>query len=239
ATALLARQLGVRHTLDLDVYRAVAHDQAERDFRRAAATDLGDWFGFEPGRSIPVADASTGIRLPVTAHIGTIEWVRFHVDITAESVRMTAPADDVPPLIAVAIPGLNRPGYRAYPLVDHIADKTCAILERHGPARRPSTRFKDLVDLVALTGHAGVSAAAQRRALQSEATRRRLDLPDRFSVPDHKLWESGYAAEAARAVAVPAPTLQQALTLVCPFIDPLLANTADGNWDPKHGAWRP
>ncbi|MGH3501884.1 MAG: hypothetical protein ACRDQA_13520, partial [Nocardioidaceae bacterium] len=42
ATALLARQLGVRHTLDLDVYRAVAHDQAERDFRRAAATDLGD-----------------------------------------------------------------------------------------------------------------------------------------------------------------------------------------------------
>jgi hypothetical protein len=46
-TALLARDLGVRGSLDIDIYRAVARDVAEADLRQAAATDIGDWFRFE------------------------------------------------------------------------------------------------------------------------------------------------------------------------------------------------
>ena len=93
STALLARQIAVRHTIDVDVYRAGSRKQSERNLRRA-------------------------LRLGGVA------------------------------------PALLQPAYRAYPLLDHIADKTCAILERQGTARRPSTRFKDLVDLVTLVAHA-------------------------------------------------------------------------------------
>lgn len=96
ATALLARAIIVRHTVDIDLYRAVDRDQAERDLREAAHLDLGDWVRFEIGVATPVADAGNGARLPVTVTIGATPWTRFHVDVVAEGIRMTGIPDDVP-----------------------------------------------------------------------------------------------------------------------------------------------
>jgi len=62
----------------------------------------------------------------------------------------------------------------------------------------PSTRYKDLVDLVAIVTVTRVDADAQRIALASEAERRHITLPRRFEVPARELWERGYNAEAAR-----------------------------------------
>jgi hypothetical protein len=89
AAALLARDLGVRETVDVDVYRALATDVAEMELRAAAATDM----------------------------------------------TMTGAPEDVPPLARVVMPNVIQHGYRAYPLVDHIADKVAAILQRYGPQR--------------------------------------------------------------------------------------------------------
>ena len=238
ATALLARQIAARHTVDVDVYRAASLRHAEHDFRAGLALDAGDWFRFELGPSVPLADAERGLRIPVDALLGATKWASFHVDLVGEGVRMTGAPDAVPPLVPIQLPGLARPGYRAYPLVDHVSDKTCAILERHGPAHWPSTRYKDLVDLVVLALHARVDAGAQQAALHSEAERRGLVLPDRFNVPDRVLWERGYAAEARRAVELPATTLDAALALVRPFLDPLLDDTAVGTWHPEQGRWQ-
>jgi hypothetical protein len=44
ATALLARDIGVRGTVDVDVYRAAAREAAEAELRAAAARSIGDWF---------------------------------------------------------------------------------------------------------------------------------------------------------------------------------------------------
>jgi hypothetical protein len=96
------------------------------------------------------------------------------------------------------MPNVKQRGYRAYPLVDHVADKVCAIFERHGATEALSTRYKDLVDLVAIVLAASVEAEAQIAALQSEAERRRLQLPECFTVPERGLWEPGYAAAAGR-----------------------------------------
>ena len=63
ATALLARDLGTRGTLDIDIYRQAAREAAEADLRRAAAIDAGDWFRFEIGPGAVLGTA--GIRLPV------------------------------------------------------------------------------------------------------------------------------------------------------------------------------
>jgi hypothetical protein len=145
ATALLARRLSVRHTVDLDVYRAASAADAERDLRTAATIDAGDWFEFTIGPGQPLAEGASGTRLPVTVLVGAPVWANFHVDLVGESVVMTGIPDDVPPLISITLPGLDRPGYRAYPLVDHVADKVCAIFTRHGAQQRPSTRYKDLL----------------------------------------------------------------------------------------------
>jgi hypothetical protein len=238
ATAMLARRIAVRHTIDIDLYRATQRDKAERDLRAALVLDAGDWFRFEAGRAQAVADGATGLRIPIVANLGATTWVRFHLDIVAEGVRMTGTPDHVPALTAIAIPGLNQPGYRAYPLIDHIADKTCAILERQMSGQRPSTRFKDLVDLVTLTAAVQATAELQRQALISEADRRGITLPARFDVPDVALWGPGYAAEARRTVVPTARSLPDALSLVRPYLDPLLDETASGTWDPECCHWR-
>jgi hypothetical protein len=237
AIALLARGLGVRATIDIDVYRAAAREVAEVDLREAAVRDIGDWFRFALGPSRAMTDGGAGVRVPITASIGTTPWAQFHVDVVGADVRMTGQPEDVPPLARVAMPDVEQHGYRAYPLVDHIADKVAAILERHGDLGRPSTRYKDLVDLVAIVMGASVAAEMQMSALASEAARRGIALPDRFRVPEHDLWERGYAAEAGRSLLPLAHTLEAALAVVCPFLDPLLSRAASGRWDPARRSW--
>jgi hypothetical protein len=238
ATALLARDIGVRATIDIDVYREAAQDVAEAELRAAAANDIGDWFAFEIGAGRSVADAAVGVRFPVTAYIGTTVWASFHVDLVGSDLRMTGEPEAVPPLARVVMPDVDQHGYRAYPLVDHVADKVAAMFELHGQASAPSTRYKDLVDIVAIVISASIDAGPQLAALNSEADRRGIKLPVRFGVPDRALWERGYAAEAGRSLLPVAHTLNDALVTVTPFLDPLLDGSAAGAWKPAHGRWK-
>jgi hypothetical protein len=237
ATALLARDLGVRATIDIDVFRDAVREVAEEELRAAASLDIGDWFRFEVRGARSVADAAAGIRLPVTAYIGATPWATFHVDIVGGDVRMTGRPEDVPALARVAMPEVEQHGYRAYPLVDHIADKVAATFDRYGETAAPSTRYKDLVDLVAIVLDASVEADSQMAALHSEAERRGVVLPDSFDVPDRDLWERGYAAEAGRSLLPVARNLDEALDVVRRFLDPLIARRAAGRWDPATESW--
>jgi hypothetical protein len=236
AAALLARDIGVRATKDIDIYREAAREEAEADLRRAAAMDIGDWFRFGIGVGTTLAETG-GARLPVTAFVGNTEWVAFHVDLVGADLRMTGEPEAVPPLARVVIPDVRQRGYRAYPLVDHVADKVCAIFERHGPSNMPSTRYKDLIDLVAIVIAASIEASQQIAALRSESDRRGLRLPERFAIPDRQLWDVGYAAEVRRSLLPIASTLDEAIATVRPFIDPLLDGTAAGKWQPRDARW--
>lgn len=209
ATALLARDLSVRATIDVDLYRQKARNEAEADLRAAADQDIGDWFRFDVGPSRSIGDDAAGVP------------------------------DAVPPLARVSMPDVEQHGYRAYPLADHVADKVVATFQRYGKSSIPSTRYRDLVDLVAIATGATVDAAAQLTALASESGRRGVALPDRFTVPDRSLWESGYVAEARRSLLPTGRTLDEALAIAKPFLDPLLDGSASGEWDPQVCAWRP
>ncbi len=239
ATALLARDLSVRGSLDVDIYRNLSRDTAEVEVRRAARDDIGDWFRFELAGTRRSSGGLTEVRIPVTAYIGATPWARFHVDLAGDEVRMTGEPEGAPPLARVVLPNFSQHGYRVYPLVDHVADKIIATIQRYGPMRRPSTRYKDLVDLVAIVTAASVAADAQIKAIISEAGHRNIGLPGSFDIPDRALWESGYAAEADRSHLRTARTLHEALAVVRSFVDPLLDGSADGRWEPAAGRWMP
>ena len=162
----------MRATNDVDVFRNAASETAEVELRRAAGQDVGDWFRFDIGPGSPAGDGSDAIRLPVTAFIGPTAWQRFHIDLTSASLRVTGEPAEVPPLARLGMPGVEQVCYRAYPLVDHVADKIMATFQRYGQSQAPSTRYKDLVDLVAIVTAASVDAEPQRVALRSEAERR-------------------------------------------------------------------
>ncbi len=239
ATALLARGLAVRATLDIDVFRSVAPEVAQADLRKAAATDIGDRFRFEVGPARPVSAVTGGIRMPVTAYVGATQWCAFHVDLVGAGIRLVGEPEHAAPLAPVSIPGMEQHGYTVYPLIDHIADKVTAILQPYGAMGSPSTRYKDLVDLVAILTQAPVPAEVQATALRSEADRRGITLPAGFSVPDEQMWERGYASEARRSHLTTERTLESALVLVRAFLNPLLDGTASGVWDPKRRRWKP
>lgn len=236
ATALLARRLSVRHTVDIDLYHAGAINEVERQVREAANLDIDDWMRFEVGSVVKLAaSGAQAARVRVRSLIGTKLWAAFQIDVVADGILMTGLPDVVYPLTGVQVMGRERTTWRVYPLVDHVADKVCAILERHDG--NPSTRFKDLIDLVAISRGGTVEADLQQRALVQEAARRNLELPTAFDVPDRKLWDPGYRAGARRSVGLDAVDLEAALAAVRPFLDPILDGTAKGSWDPEIQAW--
>lgn len=213
----------------------MAREVAEADLRRAAGLDVGDWFRFEVGAGSQIGDSAG--RLPLKAAIGATTWVGFHVDLVGTDLRMTGQPEEVPPLARGIIPDVAQRGYRAYPLADHVADKVAATYDRHGDTQMPSTRYRDLVDLVSIVSGASVAAEEQRTALMSEFERRALPMPERFDVPERGLWEPGYAAEARRSLLKTGQTLDDALAIVRPFIDPVLGETASGAWDKERREW--
>ncbi len=241
ATALLARLEGsARHTLDVDLYRRGARlDEAEVALRVAASADLSDYFRFtlEPGRRI--AEGRATLRVPITAYLGATEFARFHVDLVS-GVVMTGEPDDVSPLVPIDLPGIASVHYRAYPIVDHVADKVCALVELHPRAGRPaqaSTRYRDLADLAVMTHTQSMGAAALRKALASESSRRGIELPTTFSAPDAAGWRTGYARVAKDVPGLAERDLEAALATVKQFLDPVLGGTASGSWRPDRQHW--
>lgn len=243
ATAMLARLEGrARHTLDVDLYRRDGSlADAERALREVAAVDLGDYFRFTLGGAKRMAQGADALRIPTVAFLGATEFTRFHVDIVTD-LSMTGIAEELQPLVPVELPGIRHVAYRVYPIADHIADKVCAMLERHSRAdgrTEQSTRYRDLVDLVTFSHTATVGASELRRAIASEAKRRHLPLPDRLEVPSSSGWAAGYARIASDTPRLEERDLTSAMSSARRLVDPVLADTADGCWDPAAMVWAP
>ena len=209
AVALLAREISVRHSIDIDIYRQAERKLVERELREAAALDLGDWFQFEVGPGEALSGVTQGVRYTTSASVGATNWARFHIDVVDRGVKMTGTPDEVPGVAKVFVPGVEQSGYRVYPLVD----------------------------LVALVSSVEVGADEQRTAILSELDRRGLTNPGHFGVPDRAIWEAGFTKVARKTVGLVARTLDDALAFVVPFVDPVLDWSATGTWDPAAGRW--
>ncbi len=253
AGALLARLPDARHSRDLDL--AYAGTGLASGAGRAGAIspetslteviavltaavdrDLGDHFRFEITRSSPLQEHAQGRRVDVVAYLGA-RYAAFHVDVVA-GTAMTGIPEPFPPLTALTIEGLVRPPYRLFPLVDHVADKVCAIVEVHPRAGGPqsSTRVKDLVDLTLIASTQEVDGPELRTALTVGAAHRSLTLPSRFAVPAIDVWRSGYPAKAREAPGA-TPGFEEAVALVARFLDPVLSHRRVVSWDPHSATW--
>jgi hypothetical protein len=251
AGALLARLPDARHSRDIDLAYGVGGQQfvttgpradtervdvAAEALRLVAERDIGDFFRFEITKSSPLQEAAKGRRLHLVAYLGA-RYAAFQVDIVV-GTAMTAVPESSPPLTPVQIEGLVRPGYRLFPLVDHIADKLSAVVEKHDRrgATRPSTRIKDLVDLALIAGTQSVNGEALADAIRIGFAHRAMQPPARFEVPDVEAWRIGYPAKAAEAPGA-LPGFDDAVALVAAFLDPVLTGTVRGSWNPADQSW--
>ncbi|MBZ4486853.1 nucleotidyl transferase AbiEii/AbiGii toxin family protein [Microbacterium sp. cx-55] len=152
------------------------------------------------------------------------------------NVTLTDDVEVVAPAGALELPKLTSHPYRLYPVVDQIADEVCATISLY--SGRPSSREKDLVDLVVLATTQDIDGTRLRAALEREAAVRSLALPHAFAAPAD--WGSRYAALAVRVpVCRPFGRIDLATELMCRFIDPVLDHSAAGKiWDHSALSWR-
>lgn len=225
-----------RHSMDLDLFYAGEFDDAIEALQELAHRDLGDFFDFDVTllRGAP----TTGVRrLKVASFIGNKVFEPFRIDLVVAS-NMTQPPDSVDPLTPIVIPGLSTCPYRVYSLVDHIADKHAAMVDTYND-NAPSTRYRDLVDLVLIATTQRPDAADLRSALLSEYSVRNLPTPTDIDLPA-ATWAAGYANAIEALPDVSHRTASDALNLVRALLQPLLDNRIpSGTWNPDISRWEP
>lgn len=240
-TGMLARVPSTRKTLDIDLAaNGYTLEEARADLVRLAAIDLGDYFRFQ---FLGAAPASLGENQPYLdgcvvqfdVFIGAQRVNRLKIDLVT-GAAVTGRVEVVQPGNRLPLPRLVTHPYRLYPLADQLADKVCATMETIGG--HPSSRQKDLVDLVVAAVTPGLDIVADdlHLAIVEERRRRRLQPFDRFTVPPS--WGQSYAT-----LARPVPACEKyrdiaaALDLMSLFIDPVLQGEAVGRWSAAETSW--
>lgn len=235
ATGLLARlPEQARHSIDVDLCFAGEIEGAIDALREAADLDLGDFFTFDIQPGPGLAGATAGAQLGVTSCLGDKVFEPFRVDVVV-TLTMTAEPESAPPLEPVEIPGLRSVAYRTYPIADQIADKYPAIIGTY--AGQPSTRYRDLVDLVLIATTQTVSAALLHSGLMSESRRRGITPTADLRLPSGQ-WPEGYRRIAAEVPRFTCLDAAQAIEIAQRLVGPVVAGRRTGTWDPELLGWR-
>ncbi len=229
--ALLSRVVDARHTLDVDLLsRAGTIEDARAALERAAARDLGDHFRFELAGIRPLVageDQQSGVdgyRVNIDGWCGIRKCADLQVDLVVGSL-MTQDPDPY-----VAAPRLDAvddepPTFQLYPVVDHLADKVCATETVHGD--RPSSRSRDLVDVVILARTHEIDADPLADAIGAERDHRGLPARENFDVPAG--WWGGYEKYARTAPACQGlEQFDAGGAYAVAFLDPILTGAAAG-----------
>lgn len=248
--ALLLRLDPNRTSDDIDlvyVDAAGEHALAVEALERAFAVDPADFFTFE--FAVPVAEGVGELEddtfsIRVRARIGISEWVSFGVDLAR-------PAEDTPSELLKSAPSLTGletvdalPHLYALPLPRQLAEKICAMFERHGASDSHSTRARDLIDVAMIAKQVdGILGDALDDDVRSEE-RRRIQrgslpeaLPRAFALSDAQTedWRKRWS----RATRGGPLTFDEALLVAVEFLTPVLAGDVRGRaWSRHDQAWK-
>jgi hypothetical protein len=222
------------------------HGVALEALREDAALDLEDFFAFEVGAPEQVVDdhpAERTVAVPVIAYLGVKEWARFSVDLGLP--RPAVPAEVLTE--QTTLTGVRRrgrvPGAKTLALADQIADKACALFERHGAEGRPSSRARDLADLAMIAGQVdGLRADEVMTALAVEVERRSKAgalagrLPHGLELSEEQ--EAEWRSRWKRATRDAPVAFAEARELAAAFLDPILDGSAAGRvWSSVERGW--
>ena len=154
------------------------------------------------------------------------------VDLSIGSEITDAPVF-IDPKNRVTVPGFINVDYLVYPVVDQLADKMCAMAELHNGY--PSSRTKDLVDVMLILTHETIDGAKMRRALVSEASNRSLRL-DELNPPKH--WNVTYSKLAKKTRLSDSLTdFSEACIVLGRFASRLIEPGMSGCWNPLDMQW--
>ena len=238
---LLARIPDARATKDVD-FATFGRETAESALLaldELASKDLGDFCTFKLTNSRESLDEngySRLLKLRYASFVGDEEKDPILIDLSLDCT-VTQPVECIPPANRIAVEGVVTFDYRVYPLVDQLADKLCAVMEIQ-PGGWPSSRMKDLVDIVVYATKETFDLLQLANAIRCECARRSMAVPECFGAPSY--WAERFAAYANKNGA-PAryASFESASSLASSFFNPALAlSTAeDATWNPIKTEW--
>ncbi|MEU0853518.1 nucleotidyl transferase AbiEii/AbiGii toxin family protein [Streptomyces flaveolus] len=244
--ALLVRYRGAaRLSRDIDLQSAHPDRSAEeaRDLViEAASLDLGDYLRYVPGKFEEHSDEGRGGAQYFQVFLGTGLVATIKVDlVVGRTLAGTPEVRTLKSAVDIEWP-VDWPDVRLYPVIDHIADKVCAMYERHGQDGKGSSRYRDLADLLLISQQETVAGPDVCQALQREAARRRslglqIVLPAVFEAPGPD-WHDNYPPHAAMVLGLQGcGSFTEAATAAEAFLNPILSEAAHGTWIPHQRSW--
>lgn len=228
--------VATRSTKDIDLARQDDEQAAIRDITAAQQLALDDFFSFAAARTGELEDADefSAMRFHVTAQLAGRTFEQFLVDIEFTGATSWTPDTiQTPGLLSFA--GIEPLTLPAIPIAQHLAEKVHAYTRTYGKSEQPSTRPKDLVDILLIESSATIRADSLRHGLQSTfAERARHPLPAALPPPPDA-WADPYR-RLADTVDVEVD-LFAAFACAAVLLDPVLAGSAHGHWDHRHRRW--
>nr|WP_285508978.1 nucleotidyl transferase AbiEii/AbiGii toxin family protein [Actinokineospora sp. NBRC 105648] len=247
--ALLVRWPTARYSTDIDLLSTQATtDAAVAALRTAAALRLDDeiWFDhISTSQQTHVERPTRKVRFMAMFENAPLKHtVNVDVVVSRQMPRGVVTTEPLEPAFATDCD--PWPAARVFPIEDHVAEKICAMYERHRAGGNPSTQYKDLVDLILFALNVPLVGTKVHHILRDEVDRRTgrgmvVELPDRFQVPDLQSWTGGYR-RAAQGVSELPPELRSlagASGLADAFLTPLLkSRPPTGVWHPDQQIWQ-
>jgi len=225
-----------RTTKDIDIDWATNEEEAVELLLQAAAMTLGDRFEFAAERSQVDDDlAGAGQRWTVAATLAGRVFERVAIDIGFAAKPVLQPDTiisshllDFAEIAPVQVP--------AVAIEQHIAEKLHAYIRTYA-ADTPSSRVKDLVDLVVIAHTTTIDAERLTSAITEIFKRRTTHSPPHALQPPPGDWNQGWRRLVAHISAD--EDLDSGYATAASLLDPILQHTlTSGTWHPDDSEWR-
>ena len=241
--SMLARIPNARETRDIDLIGRTSNiDEALEELIDAASIDLNDFIEFKFKGKRPT-DTSQDYRegYTVTFEIwlgGVSRKGTISIDLVVDALPPEE-FDVVVPVSRIEIDGVKTFSYLTNTPENRIAEKICATMQDYNG--HPSSRVKDLTDLVTSMLNEEVDADKLSRLISAECRLRSIDRIDRFSIPES--WKSplsGNYSKLAKEAAIPNEftDVEDAEAAVSAWLFPVFNCDASGKtWIPEEQRW--
>ena len=241
--SMLARIPNARETRDIDLIgRTSDIDKALKELIDAASVDLDDFIEFRFKDKRPT-DTSQDYREGYTVTFetwlgGTARKGTISIDLVVD----TLPPEEfevVAPISRIEIGGIRTFSYLTNTAENRIAEKVCATMQDYNG--RPSSRVKDLVDLVTSMLNEEADADNLSRLVSTECRLRGINRIDQFSIPES--WKntlSGNYSKLAKEAVLPSEFsgVENAEAAVSAWLSPVFNGDALGKtWIPEEQRW--
>ena len=257
-TNIYCRIPGARQTKDLDLYRQYDPTSALEATDALISTmdnhRVGPYlFRVAKSRKTERAGTIDSKRLQVAVMHGlggTNRFLAFSIDVSGD-LEVTSNVESLTVTSSYNVNTPYLPGHfkvASYPIANQVADKVCAMFERHGdtPPGKASTRYHDLYDVALIASELPSStvlnAGELQSALDSQRHIRGIYLPKHLCIPD-ATWETQYPIAAKKFgndIRQEFFELDEALRVAGLLLDPILDESLDQpelNWDSTSLSW--